>query len=85
MRRDDHEPAAGREQAVKLFHGADDVRQVLDDVNGADLSKRVFAEREREMVEIGENVGPGVRVAIDTDGSRIFVDPAADVEDGKLF
>ncbi len=38
MRGDDDDAAAGRDQAVKLLHGADDVGEVLDDVDGAQLA-----------------------------------------------
>ena len=60
---------------------ADDVGDVLDDVDGADAVEGVVAEGVGEAVEVAENVGAAAWVAVDADGAGKFVDAAADVED----
>src|SRR5579863_3927794 len=72
--------AALAHQAMKLFHGADDVRYMLDDVNGLQRVKGTVAKRVGKAVELTQNIGPAGRVAIDADRARLLVDPAADVE-----
>ncbi len=57
MRRHDNQPPSGRKQPVKLFHGANDVGQVFDDMNGPHLAKRPVPERERKTVEISNHIG----------------------------
>jgi len=68
---------------VELFHRANNVGDVLDDVDGAKLAERAIAEGKRKVVEIGNYIGAGVRVAVKTDRSWIFIDAAADVEHRK--
>ena len=65
---------------MKLLHGADHVRDMLDDMDGAQRRERVVAKGIREAVEIADHVGAAARIAVDADGARIFVDAAADVE-----
>ena len=79
---DDDAPAIG-EQAVKFFHGADDVANMLNDVHGANLSEAAVGKGERELVEIGNDVGAGFRIAIEADGAGIFVNAAANVRTGS--
>jgi hypothetical protein len=67
---------------VELLHGADDILNVLNDMDGPDLPERAVAERVREAVEIGEDIGAAGRIPVDTDGARKLVDAAPDVEDG---
>src|SRR5208282_5808622 len=80
VRRDDQNPAARADQAMKLLHGADDVGNVLDDVHGAQGLEGTVAERVGEPVQVAQNVGAATGIAIDADRARIFVDATADVE-----
>src|ERR1700685_303470 len=79
-RRGDDEAAAGREHTMKLLHGADDVGDVLDDMNGAQLGEGAVADGIRKTVQVAEHVGARVGSAIKADRAGIFVDAAADVE-----
>ncbi len=72
---------AWRKQPVDLFHGPDHIRNVFNDMDSSNLAERAVVEREREMIEISDDVSLRIRVAIDADGARIFVNPAANVED----
>jgi len=65
---------------VKLFHGADHILDVLNDMDGPDLCERAVAKRVREAVEVGEDVGAAGRIAVDADGARELVDAAPYVE-----
>src|SRR5271169_3361848 len=80
MRRGEKHAAARREHAMKLFHGADHVRDVLDHMDRAQLTERIVAKRVRKTVEIAKHIGAGIPIAIHADGARVFVDAAADVE-----
>jgi len=80
VRRDDDHLAAGSDQAMKLLHAADDVRDVLDHVHGLQRVERRIAERVRDVVEVAQYVGAAGGIAIDTDRAWTLVDPAADVE-----
>ena len=80
VRRFDAHRAAGREQAVELLHGAHDVGDVLDYVHGADLVEAFVAQRPREVIEIGHDVGARGRITIDADRAGILVYAAAGVE-----
>lgn len=84
MRRGDHDPAAGSEQTKEFFHGLDHVGDVFDDMCGTNLAEGAVAKRKREMIEVGHDIGTGVRVPIEPDRARKFVDAAADVEYRKL-
>ncbi len=83
MRRNDDGAATRGEQPVEFFHGAYHVGDVLDDMRYAQLAKRVIAERIREMVEVSQDVGVSAGIAIDTDGARVFIAAAADVQNRK--
>ncbi len=76
----DKDPAGRRDDAMKLLHGPDNVRHMLNYMHGAERGKRVVAERVRKTVEVADDVGTAARVAIDTDCSGIFIDAAANVE-----
>lgn len=80
----DDDAAARRQQSVELFYRADHVSDVFNDVGGADLTEGAVAEREWEMIQAGDDVGPGMRVAIEAYGARVLVEPAAHIENGKL-
>ena len=84
MRRNDDDPAARREQAVELFHRVYHIRYVFDDMGGANLAEAAVAKREWEMIQVGDDIGPGMRIAIQAYRPTVFVEPAADIENGKL-
>lgn len=83
VRRGDVQRAAWPQQAMKFLHAANDVGNVFDDVNGAQMIEAAVAKRIRKMVEIAEDIGGGSGDAVDSDRTREFVYPAADVEDPK--
>ena len=64
MWRNDNGTATGCQQPVELFHGADDVSHVFDQVNRTNLSEHAVAEREREMIQIRDHIGPGAWIPI---------------------
>src|SRR5229473_7817532 len=72
-------------QPVKLLHGPDHIREVLDDVNRTQLSERVIRERIGDMVEVAQHIGMAVRIPVDADCARRLVDPATDVERPRLI
>ncbi len=72
-------PARGQ-HAMELFHSSDHIAHMLDYMNGPDLPERVVSEWKRIAIEVGDNIGPGVSVAIEPNRSGIFVDAAADVQ-----
>src|SRR5277367_6259083 len=81
MRGHDKDFPAGTHQAVKLFHAADNIRNVLDDVDCLKGVEGAVAERVGEAVKVAQDVGATGRISIDADGACLLVDPAADVED----
>lgn len=81
MGRGDDYPAARRQQPIELFHGADDVANMFDDMNGANFAERAITERERVVVEIGNHIGVGVRIAIKANGARVLINPASNIQD----
>lgn len=64
VRRHDHGPASRRKQPVKLFHCADYIRDMFDDVNSPHLAKNAIAKRKRIVVKISNDVRACVRVPI---------------------
>ncbi len=74
--------AARDQQPVEFLHGTDYIRDMLDDVGGAHFPERIVTKREWEVVQVGNDVGLGVDVAVEPDRTGVFVDSAADVEDG---
>jgi hypothetical protein len=49
-------------------------------MDGAQLSEGAIAERVWKTIQVAEDIGAGVRVAIYANGAGVFVDAAADVE-----
>jgi len=80
MRRHDQDFAARLYQAVEFLHRANDVGDMLDDMNGLKGVEGGIAEGIREAVEIGEHVGSRTGITIDADRAQSFVDAAADIE-----
>jgi len=85
MRGFDADAAAGAHEAVKFLHGAHDVGNVLDDVNGAQLVEGAVGERPGKAVEIDKDIGGAGGVVVDTDRAGVFADPAADIKDSQGF
>ena len=83
MRRGDENGAARFGDAMKFFHGGDDVRDVFDDVLGAELVEGIVAEGQAAMVQMAEHIGGGGRIHIEADGAGIFCRPAAYVENAR--
>lgn len=79
MRRHNDDAPTGSKQPVEFLHGADHVCDVLDEMNGANLAKGSVAKRKREVIQVGDDVGTRVEIAIDADRARIFVDAAANI------
>src|SRR5271156_3234356 len=69
--------------AVKFFHGGDDVRDVFDDVFRADLIERIIAEGQAAVVEMAEDIGGGGWIHVEADGAGIFCRPTAYVENAR--
>ena len=84
MRRDDYGPASWCKQPVELFHCADDVRHVLDDMNGPHLAEGAITKWERILVQICNHVRTRVRIAVEANCAGILVDAAADIEDREF-
>src|SRR5579864_773823 len=84
MRGDDADGAAGARQAVELFHGADDIIHVLDDVKREHTVEGVIGERIGSAVQVAKNVGAAHRVPVDTDRTRLLVHTAADVQNSQF-
>jgi len=85
MGRFDADAATGTDEAVKFLHGADDVCEVLDDVDGAEVIESAVGKGVREMVEVAEDVGGAGGVEIDADCAGEFADAAADVESSQVI
>ena len=79
VRRHDDNAPTWRKQPVELFHGPDHIGDMFDDVNGPNFAERAVIKREWKMVEIGNHIRLRIRVAIQADRTRIFVDAAANV------
>lgn len=84
VRRNDDDPAARDEQPVELFDGAYHISYVFNHVGGADLAEGAVAERKWEMIQVRDDVGPGMRVAIQAYGAGVLVEAAADIENWEL-
>jgi hypothetical protein len=80
MRSYDEHAAAGLEQPMELLDRPNHIRYVFDQMDRTNFAKGTVPEREREVVKIGNYVSIGVRVPIDPDRARIFLNPAAYIE-----
>jgi hypothetical protein len=83
VRGSDEDSAAGFGYAMKFFHGRDNVRDVFDDVFGAELVERIIAKGQAAMVEMAEDIGGGGWIHIEADGAGIFCRPTAYVENAR--
>jgi hypothetical protein len=83
MRGGDENCAAWFGNAMKFFHGGDDVRDVFDDVLGAQMIEGIIAERQAAAIEMAEDIGGGGWIHIEADGAGIFRRPAAYVENAR--
>lgn len=80
VRRHDNDPAARRKYPVELFHTADDITDMFDDVNRANLPKAAASKWKRETIQIGNHIRARVGVAIQADCPWILIHPAADIQ-----
>lgn len=80
MRRRDIQAAIILQQAVKLLHGADHVRDMFYDVRGDDRIKSAVPKRIGVVIQIAENVGATCRIPIDAYGARSLIHAAADIQ-----
>ena len=55
---------------------------MFNHVDGTDLGESGIAEGVGKAVEVGEDIGAGVGIAVEADCAGEFVDAASDVEDG---
>src|ERR1700733_2587295 len=83
VRSGDEDGAAGFGDAVKFFHGRDDVRDGFDDVFGAKLIERIVAEGQTAMVQMAEDIGGCGWIHIEADGAGIFCRPTTYVENAR--
>ncbi len=79
----DENPPIRGQQAMEFLHRPDDIRNMLDDVYRPHLSEGAVAKWKREVVEVRDDVGFGVGVAVEPDRSGVFIDSAADIEHGQ--
>src|SRR5690348_6075088 len=77
----DADGAARADQAMEFLHGADDIVHMLDDVNGGEAVEGAVGERIGEAIEVDENVGAAGGIPVDSNGTGLLMNPAADVED----
>src|SRR6202041_1851092 len=83
VRRGDENGSSGFSDAVKFFHRRDDVRDVFDDVLGAELVEGIIAKGQAAMVQMAEDIGGGGWIHIEANGAGIFRRPAAYVENAR--
>jgi hypothetical protein len=84
MGRNNNDPAARDEQPVEFFDSSDHISYVFDHVRGANLAEGAVAERKWEMIQVRDDVGSGMRAAIQAYGAGVLVEPAADIENWEL-
>src|ERR1035437_6721035 len=72
--------AAGPHQAVELLHCAHDVADVFDHVDRRQPVERAVGERIGKAVDAQQDFGAAGGIAVDSDGSGLLVNSAADVE-----
>jgi hypothetical protein len=59
--------AAQPDKAVKFFHRADHIGQMLNDMNNPNLIKRPVGKRVRKAIQIADNIGSRSVIDIDPD------------------
>ena len=84
MWRDDHDASAWLEQAVEFFNGANDIPNMLNQMDGANFAERVIPKGKWKMIEIGNDVGLSVAVSVNPNGARKFLDSTPHVKHGAL-
>src|SRR4051794_28576997 len=80
MRRLEADGAAGAHEAMELFHGADHVVHMFNDVDGGEAIEGTVGEGVRKPVELDEHVGAAGGIPVYSNGTGLLVNPAADVE-----
>src|SRR5579859_4720006 len=71
-------------QPVKLLHGPDHVREMLDNVNRPQLCERVVRERVGGVIQIAQHVGVTSGISVDADCPWRLVNPTPDIEGSRL-
>ena len=80
--RDDDRAPAVRQDSMELFHRSDDIGDVLNHMDGANFTEDAVANGVWVVIQISDDVGACSSVAIEADSSRVFVKPAAYIQDG---
>ena len=65
---------------VQLFHGANDIGQMLDDVEGVDLLETIRRKRPWANVQIVDDVRRGGRSAIEVDRADTVLPAAPEIQ-----
>jgi hypothetical protein len=68
---------------MKFFHGGDDVRDVFNDVLGAEVIEGIIAEGQAAVIQMAENIGGGGGIHIEADGAGVFRWSTAYVENAR--
>ena len=69
--------------SVELFHQVDYVLDMFDHVNRTHLAERIVSKRKWGVIEIGDYVCVCIGISIKADRARVFVDTAADIQNGE--
>jgi hypothetical protein len=81
VRSHDHHPAARGHDTVELFHRADYICYMFDQMDGADFAEGIVTEGKGDLVQICDHVRARIRVTVYPDSARIFVEPTTYVKD----
>ena len=81
---DDHNPPTRRSQSMKLLQRLNYIGYMLDDVDGANFSKRCVPKRKGKAIYISYNVRPGIWVAVDAYRARVLLNAATDIKYREL-
>ncbi len=68
---------------MDFFDRGDDVGDMLDDVYKPDFAEYVVPEREFSRVNVGDDIGGGVAVAVDPNSAGMLVPAATDIKDQR--
>lgn len=84
MRSFNADPTSFAHQPVEFLHSFDDVGNVLDDVDGAELIEGAGGEGVGDAVEVADDVRVTREIPVDADRSGVLTNAAADVENLQL-
>jgi hypothetical protein len=74
---------AGLCNAMKLFHGGNDIAHVLDQMLATNLVEGTITERKVPVIEMTDHVGAGRRIHVDTDRPGILIGTTSNVENAR--